>query len=235
MFINMKQRITIIIPCFNTEKYVRPAIESVLAQGYENLELILVDDGSTDASATVIQSFGTAVQYFYQPNGGASAARNTGLKYVTGDWIGFLDADDLMLEGTISAYLEAMQTYPETRLFWSRLKMQYEIGAIKVNHRLADDITMHSTSVGTILCKSNVFTQIGLFDETLRLAEDIDWFKRAIDHAIPIHKIDKVTMICRRHDSNTTTHMRFSQMKQLFQVFKNTIDRQRLNNRLKME
>lgn len=78
--------ISIIMPCFNGEKYIEAAINSILAQNCQPIELIIIDDGSTDNSKEVIQAFGDKVQYYYQPNGGPSKARNLGLTIAKGDY-----------------------------------------------------------------------------------------------------------------------------------------------------
>jgi len=85
---------SVIIPAYNGAKTVSRAIESVLAQTYPAYEIIVVDDGSIDATAQAVASFGSRVRYIYQPNAGVAAARNAGVKHATGEWLAFLDADD---------------------------------------------------------------------------------------------------------------------------------------------
>ena len=90
-------KISIVIPCYNVGQYLTRCIESVLSQTYSHLEVILIDDGSTDSTATISQSFvalDTRVQYFYQENLGVSVARNLGIEKASGAKIMFLDADD---------------------------------------------------------------------------------------------------------------------------------------------
>ena len=89
--------VSVIIPCYNSEKTIRETIESVLAQTYRDFEIIVVDDGSTDGSKDVILSFGTKLTYIYQENKGQSAAQNTGIRFAKGDYLAFVDADDLWL------------------------------------------------------------------------------------------------------------------------------------------
>ncbi len=94
-------RVSIVIPCFNAEGYVRHAIESALGQGYENKEVILVDDGSTDGSLEVVKGFGNKIRWESGTNRGACAARNRGVEMASGDLIQFLDTDDLLHEGKL--------------------------------------------------------------------------------------------------------------------------------------
>ena len=91
---NKLPAISVVIPVYNAEPYLRRSIASVLSQTFLPVEIIVVDDGSTDASAEIVKTFSSAVQYVYQKNGGASPRGNTGIKYSRGDWIAFLDVDD---------------------------------------------------------------------------------------------------------------------------------------------
>ena len=100
--------ISVVIPCYNAEAFLRETIESVLNQTYRNHEIILVDDGSTDGTATIIQSYGATVRGISTPNRGASAARNLGTAMVQGDFIQYLDADDLLTPQALETKLKAL-------------------------------------------------------------------------------------------------------------------------------
>lgn len=98
--------VSIIIPCFNNETYVAEAIESALAQTYDNVEIIVVNDGSTDSSGPIIESYSDRVSVIHQANAGACAARNRGLAQARGEWIKFLDADDILVPNCVALQLE---------------------------------------------------------------------------------------------------------------------------------
>jgi len=102
-------RVSIIIPCYNAERYVRETIESALSQTRPADEILVIDDGSTDRSVEVAASFGDSVQVIRQSNGGSSVARNKGIEHATGDYLLFLDADDLIDPRTIEVQLAAVQ------------------------------------------------------------------------------------------------------------------------------
>ncbi|MGN6396958.1 MAG: glycosyltransferase family 2 protein [Mucilaginibacter sp.] len=109
----MDPLVSVIIPVYNSEKYLRSAVESVLQQTYKNIELILVDDGSTDDSPVIAQSLAAEnVKVFHQPNCGASVARNKGLDEARGEYIQFLDADDLIGPEKIELQLKLLQQKP---------------------------------------------------------------------------------------------------------------------------
>ncbi len=104
---NKTSLISVIIPLYNKEKSIRATIESVLDQSYKSFELIVVDDGSTDTSVDIVKSFDDSRLFLYQKeNGGVSSARNYGVKHANGDWIVFLDADDLLLDNALDVLLD---------------------------------------------------------------------------------------------------------------------------------
>lgn len=101
-------KVSIIIPVYNVEPYLNRCIESILSQSYDNLELLLVNDGSTDASGSICDTFSKQdgrVKVFHQQNGGVSAARNTGLNHSTGEWICFVDSDDWVESSYLDNFL----------------------------------------------------------------------------------------------------------------------------------
>jgi glycosyltransferase involved in cell wall biosynthesis len=100
--------ISVVIPCYNAEAFLQETIASVLSQTYDHYEIILVDDGSTDGTASVIQSYGTQVRAVFTPNRGASAARNLGTSLAQGEFIQYLDADDLLAPEALAARVAAL-------------------------------------------------------------------------------------------------------------------------------
>ena len=99
------QRISILIPCYNAERWIQQCIESALAQTHDDCEVIVVDDGSTDDSLKVIRSFGDRIRFETGPNRGGNAARNRLLQLATGEWVQYLDADDYLLPNKVSSQI----------------------------------------------------------------------------------------------------------------------------------
>ena len=98
--------VSVVIPSFNNGAYVGQAVESVLSQGYEDLEIIVVDDGSTDNTREVLTAYQDSVSYIYQDNSGAPVARNTGISAAKGEYIAFLDSDDTWEPGSLSTRMK---------------------------------------------------------------------------------------------------------------------------------
>ena len=107
--------ISVIIPTYNYGRFLPDAVKSVLGQKKDGLavEIIVVDDGSTDDTADVAQRLGSSIQYIYQENQGLSAARNAGIRAAHGDYLVFLDADDLLTSGTLASHLDNFAVHPE--------------------------------------------------------------------------------------------------------------------------
>src|SRR5437867_2556724 len=110
---SMPPCVSVVIPVYNGERYLADAIQSVLDQTYENFEVIVVDDGSTDESAAVAKRFGEAIRYVHQANGGVSKARNTGIAEARGVYLAFLDQDDLWLPDKLSVQVAYLDSHPE--------------------------------------------------------------------------------------------------------------------------
>ncbi|MHC5141971.1 MAG: glycosyltransferase family 2 protein, partial [Planctomycetota bacterium] len=110
-------KISVVIPAYNAEKHIARAIESVLAQTRPADEVIVIDDGSSDATAEVVRSFGDKVIFIQQENAGASVARNAGIEAATSDWIAFLDADDEWLPNKLQLQVEHFKRNPD--LLWA--------------------------------------------------------------------------------------------------------------------
>ena len=192
--------ISVIIPAFNSEKSIRRAIESVLAQTYKDYKVIVVDDGSTDNTKTEIEKFGDKVNYIYQENSGPSVARNTALKYARGEWIAFLDADDAWLPRKLEKQMNLLQRNPElkwccTNRYQSDSKRKKIVGRIKKIEKMlggkeyfenyflaaAKGCPMITTC---LVVHSSIFSEVGGFDPKYIRGQDLDMWWR-IAHRYP--------------------------------------------------
>jgi glycosyltransferase involved in cell wall biosynthesis len=173
--------VSAIIPAFNAEAYVADAIESVLAQTYQPIECIVVDDGSSDRTAAVVQSFSPKVRLLQQQNAGPSEARNRGAAAARGEYLAFLDSDDRWLPERVQAQIAALRRMPAiaavvcgTKVVDERLR---PIGAIVQDPTLtADDLLLcRGVMVSTgsnLLIRGQYFEELGGFDTRLRGSED---------------------------------------------------------------
>lgn len=113
--------VSVVIPTYNTAGYVTRAVDSVLAQTYQDLEIIVVDDGSTDATRERLAPYGNRIHYLYQENQERAAARNTGIRYAQGEYVAFLDADDYWLPSKLEQQVAAFDKHPETGMVYSQV------------------------------------------------------------------------------------------------------------------
>jgi glycosyltransferase involved in cell wall biosynthesis len=181
--------LSVIIPCYNAAKFLPEAMASVLRQQYEPLEILVIDDGSTDATPQVAAALAPAVQYLRQENRGPSAARNLGLGRARGDVIALLDADDLWPDGKLDLQVGRLMADPALDLVAGRVRY----------------VAIH---LGAAVYRRRAFDRVGLFDETLRYSEDHDWFLRAREEGLKMVVLAEVTLLYRMHDSNMTLNLR---------------------------
>ncbi len=222
--------ISIIIPVFNAEQYLTEAIESVLMQAVKPLEIIVVNDGSTDESAKVANTFKNDICYLLQENKGASAARNLGINLANGSLLAFLDADDVWTAHKLELQLKALEEGSELDMVLGNIEqfVSPELDTENRNRLRSELKIMPGYHVGTMLIKRDSFQQVGPFKEDLQLAEFIDWFSRAEDMKLHYKVLPEVVMKRRIHTTNQGLHKR-QHMKDYTSVLKAVLDRRRAN------
>ena len=187
--------VSVIIPTFNRAHTLPRAIKSVLAQSYQNFELIVIDDGSTDETASVFQDY-PYVQYFYQKNKGVSAARNHGLKIAQGKYICFLDSDDAWHKNKLEKQLNIFENDPELQACYTDetwIRNGKHFNQHKKHKKYSGwifekTIPLCIISPTSIMLNKSVFSSIGDFDESLPACEDYDlWLRLSLHY--PIHFI----------------------------------------------
>ena len=120
----MKPEISVIIPLYNKEKIIQQCVDSILTQSFQNFELIIVNDGSTDNSLKIIEEIqDSRIRIINQENGGQSKARNTGIKNANADWLYFIDADDMSTPGCLQHFYELIQLNPQIEMFCGEVLM----------------------------------------------------------------------------------------------------------------
>jgi glycosyltransferase involved in cell wall biosynthesis len=187
---------TMVIPVFNGERTLARAIESALAQHYEPLEVLVVDDGSTDASGEIASSF-DRVRYVQQQNHGPSAARNHGLREPRGEYVAFLDADDEALPERMSLQVGYLLEHPEVGCTLARQEVADGGTAPEWIGRDPTFGDLAGIPLMTLTARRSTLLELGGFDESLRIAEDRDLLVRMRERGIRIEVIPNVVL--RRH------------------------------------
>jgi len=220
--------ISVIIPVHNAERYLAEAIESVLAQTYQPLEIIVINDGSTDNSEAVAKRYVPSVRYYTQQNKGIGPTRNRGAELARGRFLAFLDADDLWVADKLERQMALFEADPELDMVFGHVKQFYtpELEAeLKTKITFADEI-MKGHIAGTLLIKRLSFFRVGLFEADWHVGEFIDWFLKAREQKLKSVMLPQVLMKRRVHDSNTGITERNSQTDYV-RILKASLDRRR--------
>jgi glycosyltransferase involved in cell wall biosynthesis len=196
-------RVSVIIPAYNRAPWLGPAINSVLDQTFQDTEIIVVDDGSTDGTAVLLSGYGSKIRPLYHnENRGVSAARNTGIRGSTGPLIAFLDSDDRWLPEKLAIQAGFFQDNPDavacqTEEIWIRNGRRVNPG--KRHLKPTGDIFKPSlrlclVSPSAVMLKRSLLEEVGLFDEGLPACEDYDlWLRIASRH--PVHLIREYLVV----------------------------------------
>jgi glycosyltransferase involved in cell wall biosynthesis len=178
--------VSVVIPTYNCAARLPDAVGSVRAQEWPELEIIVVDDGSTDDTAVVLKKLaGSDIRCIRQANAGPAAARNTGIAAARGQWIAFLDADDLWLPDKLAVQLGEICRYPEAGFSYAGARVQYvsgrefDITCSPLSGPLFLDLLLGSSlATPTVVVRRECFKKVGLFDAALRTGEDWDMWLR---------------------------------------------------------
>lgn len=196
--------VSAIIPVYNCELYLAEAIESVLAQTYRPIEIIMVDDGSTDGTADVAKRYATVVRYVRQPNSGAPAARNRGAELAQGDFLSFLDADDTWVEDKLERQMACFDGDQELDVVCGHVQhfispdVQEELEA-KVR---CPERPMPGPGLVTMLVHREAFQRVGPLDTRLRIGESLNWWARAMEQRVKTLMLPDVVQARRIHLNN---------------------------------
>jgi len=184
-------KVSVIIPVYNGTNYVREAIESVLAQTYKNYELIVVDDGSSDGTWEIIQSYGSRLRGIPKENGGVASALNCGLQHASGDYIAWLSHDDLFLSNKLERQITFLQQWPNFKACYTDYFIIDEHGhtigeietpwypRLEAMRALFGRVYMNGS---TMLIEGSCFGKVGFFSERLRYTQDIEMWLRLLRH-----------------------------------------------------
>lgn len=183
--------VSIIMPVYNGERFVGRAIASALAQTYTNIELVVVDDGSTDATAAKVRAFqDPRMQYVYQENSRQGIARNNGIRRCAGDYITFLDADDRYLPDKVERQVRFLLANPQFKVVYcnelwfytKRPSILWRRRRIRPSHNILSDLLKGCfININTVMAERAVFDKAGMFNETRFYSEDWDlWLKIAL-------------------------------------------------------
>lgn len=226
--------ISCIIPVLNCERYITEALDSVFAQSLRPAEIVVVDDGSTDGTAEVVARYPKpGVRYQRQENTGPAAARNRGVEATKGEFIAFLDADDLWLPDKLEKQMARFDARPELghvithfESFWTPdLAEQEDTYNDPRNAQIFPGYLMQ-----TMLVRREIMDRIGILDESYLTGEDAEWFLRAEDAGVVMEMSPEVLLRRRLHPDNMTRRLQSEVQKNLVRLAKLNIERRHRAN-----
>lgn len=228
--------VSVIIPCYNYGSFIAETIASLRSQSYENWEAIVVDDGSVDDTAArvaVLANEDARVIYAYQKNQGVSAARNTGMALARGEFVSFLDADDIVTSSKLQAHVECFQRYSFVDISYSRLRYfaDGKFGELFTDYRLSSVVEKKSSISGAgeevfsvfmrgnklplqaAMFRRSFLQRVGDFDSSMRALEDWDYILRCIIRGGCMASVDNASAMAlvRVHPGSATRNIAFSE------------------------
>ena len=199
--------VSVIIPTYNSARYLAEAVDSVLAQTFSDFEVLVIDDGSTDETEELMRRYAGRVRCFRQQNSGVAEARNRGIRESRGKFVSFLDADDTWLPDKLARQIEALKNRPDDRFCYSAFTVvDSQLNPIFVNRSkrrasALEDLLLRGNAVGsicTVLCERELFNKVGGFDPDLSQCADWDmWVRIAVQTEFLY--IDEPLATYRRH------------------------------------
>jgi glycosyltransferase involved in cell wall biosynthesis len=211
---HMQIRMSVIIPCYNQGRYLAEAIDSVLAQGRDDVEIIVVNDGSPDETDRVARAYGDRIVYIAQENRGLSGARNSGIQAAHGEYIAFLDSDDIYLPGTLDKLSGYLDEHAETALvcgdvfFYDGKQTQGLYSSVMGRPRNPQnfrwEVVNYVPPSNPVMVRRAVFSQVQPFDEHLKNAAE-DWLMWVrIARLYNMAYLDMPLTLYRQHGGNAT-------------------------------
>lgn len=225
---------SVIIPLYNTEKYIVEAVNSVLHQTYEDFEVVIIDDGSTDRSASLAKSFDDPrVRYIYQKNKGIAGARNTGIRNMRGQYAVFLDADDTLLPDKLRSQVAWLDEHPEISVVAGRCIITDAKGKYLVRNsspegmiELRDILVSGPCPIHCYMLRKSWVDRAGFFDESFVTCEDRDYECRLALLGCTFYRMPMTNWVCTsRKMAGTMTTKPLRQTEQMLRVIDKTFSK----------
>jgi glycosyltransferase involved in cell wall biosynthesis len=219
--------VSCVIPVYNGARFLAEAVDSVLAQTGCRVEVIVVDDGSTDGTASLTRSFGPPVQYVWKENGGPSSALHKGFPLARGEFVASLDADDVWAPGKLERQLAAFAARPELDVCLSHVQnfWEAEIAEEEVrqrSHRRARPVPGYT--FGTLLARRTAMERVGPPDPGRLHGYAAEWFLRARDEGLVIEMLPDVHLRRRLHRHNRSRSLAAANRETFLNLIKERMD-----------
>lgn len=211
---SIKPKVSVIVPAYNTEKYVAQTLDSILQQTFTDWECIVLDDGSTDKTAEIVKQYcqrDSRIKYFYQPNGGLAWARNTAILHSSGEYILPVDSDDIISPQYLEKAVERFTQYPETALVYGEVqKFGAEEGIFELpEYSYTDLLFKCNMIVATSMFRRSDFDRIGGYRQNMKQGlEDWDFWIALLSPESIVYKIPEVVLYYRIRENSLISQVR---------------------------
>lgn len=230
-------KVSVIIPTYNRADFLTEAVDSVLNQTWRDFEIIVVDDGSTDGTRDVVGRYGDRIKYFHKQNKGPSSARNFGTSKAHGNFLAFLDSDDIWEPNKLDIQMNFLQSHPEIKLIscGSYIMGNSRKRKFHIRGDLSGDLflTLYQRSfinTSSVVLTQDCFFQVGPFDETIQTAEDYDLWLKVARH-FPMAYLDTPLVGIRKHPDKLSKN-KIELRKNAIQVLQTHFDPERVPARI---
>jgi glycosyltransferase involved in cell wall biosynthesis len=224
--------VSVIIPVFNAEKYLAEAIGSVLSQIYKNIEVICVNDKSTDNSLSILKSFSDKIILINnEDNCGTAESRNKGIRLARGEFLAFIDNDDIWENNKLQVQINQFRNNPDLDISFSYMQcfISPEISKEANNLRYCPPDTIPGYIPSTIMVKRTSFEKVGYFDSRWTNGESVDWIFKAQEAGLNIQLIDQVLVKRRIHETNKGILDSSTSKSEYLKIIRESVNRRRKN------
>jgi glycosyltransferase involved in cell wall biosynthesis len=212
--------VSCIVPTYNGEAYLAEALDSILGQTYQPLEIIVADDGSTDGTLEIATGYGPRVRVIAQANAGPAAARNLGVREACGRFVAFLDQDDVWHPEKLTRQMGRFEARPDLDLSVAHVQRFWTADLRVQEHEFRE----HRV---TFLVRRRVFDVVGPFDTGVRFADSMEWFLRAVERGVISELLPDVLLRHRMHGRNLSQSEARGSRDEFLRILKASLDRKR--------
>jgi glycosyltransferase involved in cell wall biosynthesis len=222
--------VSCIVPVYNGERYLAQALESIVSQSHQQLEILVVDDGSTDGTAAVAAGYAPRVRYLAQQNAGPAAARNRGVAAAGGEFVAFLDADDLWHRDKLARQIARFTARPELDYCVGHVQNFWEAELREEAERFEGHARGHPIAgyvTGTLVARKSLFQRVGNFNPSLGHGDAADWFLRADAAGAVKEMLPDVLLYRRLHQNNRSRVLAADSRGEFLHLLKRALDQRR--------
>ena len=219
--------VSVIIPVHNGQEYLAEAVESIRKQNYELLEIIIIDDGSTDNTEKIARGLGPDIHYLFQQNAGPASARNTGIVASRGEIIAFLDSDDFWPPDRLTVAIRYLEQHPEVGYLLGKQMMFMERGCAVPPWMKAVWLSepQDASNLGVLTARRVTLDRVGLFNSEYSSGEDTEWLLRANEAGVLMARLPEIVVQRRIHGRNLSVQMIQMRKENLMRITRESIHR----------